>query len=151
MYVLAENNQIVKYPYSLRDLKRDNPNVSFPKHFSEELLASYGVYVVSLGDNVDYDPYLQSCIADDAPTYVDGSWVLHSSVMEKTQEEKDEGIAQAAFIRREQRDELLARCDWTQVADAPVDKAVWATYRQALRDVSAQEGFPHNVVWPTKP
>lgn len=52
---------------------------------------------------------------------------------------------------RQQRDNLLSRSDWTQVADAPVDKAAWATYRQALRDVPSQSGFPYNVVWPTQP
>ena len=35
------------------------------------------------------------------------------------------------------RDRLLAECDWTQTADAPVDKAAWAAYRQALRDFPA--------------
>lgn len=52
---------------------------------------------------------------------------------------------------RTKRNELLADTDWTQVADAPVDQAAWATYRQALRDVPEQEGFPVDVVWPEKP
>jgi hypothetical protein len=52
---------------------------------------------------------------------------------------------------RTERDRLLSASDWTQVADAPVDQAAWAEYRQALRDVPEQEGFPENVVWPTKP
>jgi len=52
---------------------------------------------------------------------------------------------------REQRNSLLASCDWTQISDATVDKQAWATYRQALRDITAQAGFPTNVQWPTKP
>lgn len=56
----------------------------------------------------------------------------------------------AAEIRYE-RDKLLTACDWTQVADAPVDTAAWATYRQELRDVPQQEGFPENIIWPTEP
>jgi len=52
---------------------------------------------------------------------------------------------------RVKRDRLLAASDWTQVADAPVDHAAWAVYRQALRDVPQQAGFPANVVWPVKP
>lgn len=52
---------------------------------------------------------------------------------------------------RTKRNDLLADTDWTQVADAPVDQAAWATYRQALRDVPEQEGFPVDVVWPEKP
>ena len=52
---------------------------------------------------------------------------------------------------RAERDSLLAASDWTQVADAPVDQAAWATYRQALRDVPDQAGFPEAVVWPVAP
>jgi hypothetical protein len=59
--------------------------------------------------------------------------------------------AEQAKNVRATRDAKLAECDWTQVADAPVDKAVCATYRQALRDVTAQTGFPWTVEWPTQP
>ena len=54
------------------------------------------------------------------------------------------------FIRNE-RNALLTRFDWTQLADAPVDKAAWAAYRQKLRDVPAQTGFPWEVTWPDAP
>lgn len=56
----------------------------------------------------------------------------------------------AAEIRKK-RNAKLTLCDWTQVIDAPVDQAAWATYRQALRDIPEQEGFPETVVWPTQP
>ena len=56
----------------------------------------------------------------------------------------------AAEIRTE-RDAKLTESDWTQVADAPVDKAAWATYRQALRDIPSQAGFPNEVTWPVEP
>lgn len=59
--------------------------------------------------------------------------------------------AALATEARSKRNALLASSDWTQVADAPVDQAAWATYRQALRDVPEQEGFPASVVWPTPP
>lgn len=52
---------------------------------------------------------------------------------------------------RAQRNALLAACDWTQLADAPVDDLAWAVYRQALRDIPDQPGFPANVVWPVAP
>lgn len=52
---------------------------------------------------------------------------------------------------RNNRNALLTASDWTQVADAPVDQAAWATYRQELRDITAQSGFPNDVVWPVKP
>jgi hypothetical protein len=58
---------------------------------------------------------------------------------------------EAAKPLRKKRDFLLSESDWTQVADAPVDQAAWATYRQALRDITAQESFPQEVTWPEKP
>jgi hypothetical protein len=59
--------------------------------------------------------------------------------------------AQAASVRNE-RNKLLADSDWTQVDDSTgVDKESWATYRQALRDLTAQVGFPWTIVWPVYP
>lgn len=52
------------------------------------------------------------------------------------------------------RNAVLASSDWTQLADAPLtaeEKADWATYRQALRDMPSQPGFPNNIVWPAAP
>ena len=52
---------------------------------------------------------------------------------------------------RAQRNALLAACDWTQLPDAQVNQTAWAAYRQALRDITTQEGFPTSVVWPEAP
>ena len=55
---------------------------------------------------------------------------------------------------RAERNHLLALCDWAQNADSPLDsdqKSAWAAYRQALRDVPEQQGFPYDVIWPTQP
>ncbi len=57
----------------------------------------------------------------------------------------------AAEKARERRDGLLASTDWTQAADVPQQlKDLWAPYRKALREVPQQQGFPTDVVWPTK-
>lgn len=49
------------------------------------------------------------------------------------------------------RNAELAQTDWTQLADAPVDKEVWADYRQKLRDLPAQGGNAQDAVIPTRP
>ena len=56
----------------------------------------------------------------------------------------------AAQVRAE-RNAKLAATDWTQITDSTADKAAWATYRQALRDVTAQAGFPWTITWPDAP
>lgn len=54
--------------------------------------------------------------------------------------------------QRAQRDRLLAATDWTQLSDVPqAIKDKYAAYRQALRDVPQQPGFPNNIQWPVKP
>ena len=76
----------------------------------------------------------------------------NAPVPEKPDYNPDEREAeQKANEVRAQRDALLAETDWTQVPDAPVDAQLWADYRQALRDVPQQEGFPFDINWPTKP
>jgi len=57
---------------------------------------------------------------------------------------------QAANVRRT-RTEKLKDCDWTQIADSTADKTAWATYRQALRDITAASGFPWTMTWPETP
>ena len=52
---------------------------------------------------------------------------------------------------RQERNALLAASDWTQVADAPVDQAAWATYRQQLRDLPANTVDFADPVWPSRP
>jgi hypothetical protein len=59
--------------------------------------------------------------------------------------------AEQAKNVRNSRTELLKNSDWTQIADSTADKATWATHRQALRDVTAQAGFPWTITWPEQP
>jgi hypothetical protein len=59
--------------------------------------------------------------------------------------------AEQAKSMRASRTEKLKDSDWTQIADSTADKTAWATYRQALRDVTAQAGFPWEVTWPDAP
>lgn len=49
------------------------------------------------------------------------------------------------------RNAELAKSDWTQLPDAPVDAAIWAEYRQALRDLPAQSCLADDAVFPVKP
>ena len=61
--------------------------------------------------------------------------------------------AQAESVRS-QRTQLLKDSDWTQLDDTPFDNAkkmAWANYRQALRDIPQQTGFPWDIQWPTQP
>lgn len=76
-----------------------------------------------------------------------GVWVFDLNVEAQVTEQL------AANVRLE-RDLLLTSCDWTQNADAPLTDSQmeeWRVYRQALRDITRQVGFPQNVTWPAQP
>lgn len=68
-------------------------------------------------------------------------------VSEATARELHEAWRQIRF----KRSRLLLKTDWTQVPDAPVDAAAWATYRAALRDLPQNTEDPRNVTWPQPP
>lgn len=57
-----------------------------------------------------------------------------------------------AKLARLDRDELLRACDWTQLNDIPeATRLLWQPYRQALRDITLQAGFPETIDWPVAP
>lgn len=59
----------------------------------------------------------------------------------------------AAIINvRARRDKLLQQSDWTQIQDVSLqNKEAWAVYRQSLRDITKQAGYPFDVIWPASP
>lgn len=76
----------------------------------------------------------------------DGAWTAPEPVAVPAE--------QAASLARALRDRLLTASDWTQMPDAPLSEEVrnaWAEYRQALRGVPEQEGFPASIAWPDAP
>lgn len=65
-----------------------------------------------------------------------------------------EDVSMTAEEARAERDKLLAETDWTQVLDAPIDaetREAYRAYRQSLRDIPEQEGFPDTITWPELP
>ena len=141
MYIKLTNGQPEKY--TIGQLRRDNPNVSFPKRPSDELLADWGVFKVAPSMRPKHDSMAQT-IREESIVEIDGVWTQQWLVEDKPQETVE-------AIIRDRRNKLLEECDWTQVIDAPVDQTAWGAYRQALRDISSQEGFPYSVEWPRSP
>jgi len=150
-YVKITSGSVETFPYSVGQLRKDNPSVSFPRQISDDTLAAYGVYPASYEARPSCDESTQSVSQNTEPTLINGAWIVGHEIANKTAAEIADYIENNAKTQRTDRNKLLAETDWTQVADAPVDQAVWATYRQALRNITAQAGFPNNITWPTKP
>tara|TARA_S200002703_G_scaffold35418_1_gene30469 strand:+ start:11158 stop:11619 length:462 start_codon:yes stop_codon:yes gene_type:complete len=153
MYVLAPNQTIETFPYSIGDLRRDNPNTSFPRNPSHDVLADWNVFPVVDRPAPEYDAATQNCTQIN-PTLEDGEWVMTWQVSDASAEEIATRLERKSAEVRQQRNDLLSACDWTQLSDCPLsdaDKAAWATYRGELRDVPEQSGFPWDITWPEQP
>lgn len=125
-----------------------HPNTSFAS-LDEQTLNALGADIVFEGPQAQ--PTRYQVAFRDGVQQIDGKWFTKYSVTEMEQEAKDALDAQQAASQRAYRNTLLTDSDWTQLSDSPADTLAWATYRQALRDVTAQAGFPWDIAWPEKP
>lgn len=128
--------------YSIGQLRRDNPNTSFPKTPSEALLVEWGVYPFTVQDQPTYD-YLTQTATAMAIAEVNGTWTQGWVVSNLPTED-------AARNARSKRDMQLSQTDWMALSDVTLT-VPWAAYRQSLRDVTSQPGFPYGISWPVKP
>lgn len=150
MFAKIVAGTVVEYPYGGAELRRDFPNTSFPVPMTDAEYAAYDVLPVSPRNPPVFDHVHENCVRVD-PTKVDGEWVETWSVEAATPSEVEQRTTEKAAEVRSTRNRLLAECDWTMLPDAPTDHTAWAAYRQQLRDVTGQAGFPLNVIWPEQP
>ena len=156
MFVKATNGTVVQYPYTVGDLRRDNPNTSFPKNVPEATMASFNMYPVTYEAAPSYNPLTQSIVTSSEPSLIDGAWTLTKTVEDLTDEQLTSKNANTALDHRTTRDKLLRDTDWTQMNDSPLTneaKTAWATYRQELRDLSDLDAWPNlaDEDWPVEP
>ena len=152
VYVKVENSQVAEYPYSVRSLRNDNPNTSFPKSMSDDMLANWGVYPVTVSDPPSCTARTQNVAQDDNPTLVNNVWTLGWTVSDKTADEITSYDASMAKGNRTLRDDKLKETDFYALSDVTMS-AEMATYRQALRDITSHANWPNlnDDDWPTKP
>lgn len=150
MYVKTTDNEIVEYPYSIEQFRADNSTISFPAEISDETLAEHSVYPVGYASAPAYDPTTQRMVASSEPSLVNGNWIITKSIVDKTTEQIANDTATKSEQVRLTRNKRLSETDWSAGTDVTMTTEM-ATYRQALRDLPAQEGFPYSVTWPTKP
>lgn len=129
-----------------------NSNTSMPQQLTEAAINDLGGDVVLEGPQAQPTRY-QVAFADGVEQ-IDGKWYTKYSVAEMEQDAITAKDAEQAKGIRATRDEKLKETDWMVIRSAETSVALaaeWATYRQALRDVTSQSGFPWEVTWPTQP
>ena len=149
---LKVSGSIITYPYSVQNLKNENPNTSFPTIIADSLLESFNIYKVET-KNSGYD-------SDDSKDVTEVTPTLSGSVYIQTYTISDadtETINKRREIKwsevRSGRDSLLSESDWTQFNDSPISGSAltdWQTYRQSLRDITNQSD-PYDITWPNIP
>jgi len=138
-----------------------NPNISMPRNWNQNVLDALNIEAVLEAPKPDAGPYqyvARNGVVQDA----NNNWVTAWEVREMFSDDEEgtkagkeaayqAGLdATAAKSVRDERDRKLAETDWMALSDVTMS-AEMTTYRQALRDITAQEGFPHSVNWPVKP
>lgn len=179
-YVKITNGAVTTYPYTVGQLRRDNPNVSFPRNVPIEIMRRYGMRPVTTEAMPDYNPLTQKVVTATTPTKnvirlmteedatdpitneVDtdlvgtplygNDWVLTRTVVNLTTDEVTANNTKTATANRSIRDAKLAETDFYALSDVTMSDAM-ATYRQALRDITGHDNWPNlsDSDWPTKP
>jgi hypothetical protein len=152
MYALISSGKVVEFPLSLNKWRLDNPLISLPEYPTEGQLNEQGIYIVQptlKPSNKHTSNYQNTAVQNE-----DGIWVESWTETPASEQEIEERTVSKIIEVRQIRNKLLQETDWVSIKakddgeDVPTD---WKTYRQALRDITTQDGFPHNITWPTKP
>ena len=162
MYAKIKDNLVVKYPFTVQNLKEENIYTNFPLDIdllgiyqSTDTAVKEGSYLVEVMPSAlpDYDVSRQK-IRESLPTFSNNqchqTWVIE----ELTDQEKQEIFDSKSKEVREKRNTLLKDSDWVLMIDSPLPlakKESYKIYRQQLRDLPNQPKFPWDVVWPVTP
>lgn len=143
-----------KYPLSAREVSALFPQTSFPSDpaLRDEAFLSLGYWIVQTTQTPSFD-YRVETVEETAPAFLGDHYEQTWAVVPLSQEDITRIEDTQAEAVRADRTRRLYVCDFTILPDAPTSSrnADWTAYRQALRDITEQPGFPWDVVWPEPP
>ena len=129
-----------------QEFRKRHKNTSFSRLLDEDLLDAFDTDIVFEGPQKQGPPPY-SYTYRDGVEQINGRWYTKYTIGQLDKEPIDNERAQGI---RNRRDRLIKESDWRAVSDRKLEPE-WKEYRQALRDISKQEGFPHDVEWPVDP
>jgi hypothetical protein len=150
LYTQIENNQ-AKYPACMLGYFVDKGIIASVDATEEELAAVNIVPVPMFAGQLPMDGYQYTVhIVEQS----DGSWAHEVLKVEISEDQYQSNVNLQKQAVKADRDRMIASTDWIVTKSletgVPVPEA-WRDFRQALRDIPSQAGFPFEVVWPTKP
>ena len=150
LLIQIENGQPTGNPVQVENFRQLFPLVSFPAYLTPADVEPHGFGLYDYSDVLTPGRY-EKLVETTPVRNESGIWKQTFTLVPMTEAERTAADEQKAQEVRGERTFRMQASDWTQVPDAKVDKAAWATYRQTLRDVPNQEGFPWEVDWGTEP
>jgi len=148
-YVQAQGDTFIRHIFDVEPTQWDADNYCYARRLTEEQVERFGVHKKQIVTPPYHEPATQSL--DEGPALlIDGVWTQNYIVTELSADESAAKVGAQWNIIRAERNKLLVESDWTQLPDASADAAAWATYRQALRDITTQAN-PFAIVWPESP
>ena len=148
-----ENDKIVHYPVGAVEIRRRFPHTSFPEQIEDADLSAFGVVRVESSPQPSINTR-EERIEEGTPELNNGIWSQKWNTVALSANEIQQIKDRQASLVRVERNGRLASCDWTQLSDTPLTpeaKSAWSFYRENLRMVPEQQGFPWDVQWPPEP
>ena len=179
MYAKINGGTVEKFPYTFGDLRKDHPNVSFPKSITAGVMQKYGMVGVLEGPKptpTAYQTVQRNALPtrpvtgqdDEGEDILANYWMIDYTAVDMFADTTEDGVtttkaeheaayqatldAKTATANRKKRDELIAETDYLALSDNTLT-AEMTTYRQALRDITSHANWPNldDADWPTKP
>lgn len=148
-YVQAQGDTFIRHIFDVEPTQWDADNYCYARRLTEEQVERFGVHKKQIVTPPYHDPATQ--LLEEGPALlIDGVWTQNYNVTDLSADESAAKVGAQWDVIRAERNKLLIESDWTQLPDAPVDAAAWATHRQALRDVTDQAN-PFAIIWPESP
>ena len=148
------------------EIRKLNPNVSLPKVWNSNVYDTLGIDPVLETPKPETTGDYKVVVRDGAEQDANNNWVQAWVERDMFSDTTEDGVTttkaeheaayqarldtEAAERVRSERDQKLKDTDWMGMSDVTMSTE-WATYRQALRDVPSQAGFPNTITWPDEP
>ena len=145
-YVQANGDTFVRHIHDVEPTRWDEDNFCRVVKLTPEQVVQFGVHQLKLVTPPYFDAATQT--REHGPALlIDGVWTQNYIVSDLDADASAAKVGAQWNVIRAERNKLLAESDWTQLPDASADATAWATYRQALRDITTQAN-PFSIVWP---
>ena len=148
-YVQAQGDTFIRHIFDVEPTQWDADNYCYARRLTEEQVEHFGVHKKQIVTPPYHEPATQH-LEEGPALLIDGVWTQNYIVTDLDADTAAAKVGAQWPVIRAERNKLLVESDWTQLPDAPVDAAAWATYRQALRDITT-EANPFAIVWPESP